>query len=109
MENNKRAEQFIPFDALKGFKEEIRRREKILVDKIILSEEDERKLNYYLLQIKVGLEVEIVYFKANEYIKINGIITYIDDIDKYIKIVKTKINVADILSIKSDSFILYEE
>ena len=48
MENNKRAEQFLPFDALKGFKEEIKNREKVLVDKIILSEESEKKLNYYL-------------------------------------------------------------
>lgn len=108
MENNKRAEQFIPFDALKGFKEEIRKREKVLVDKIVLSDEDERKLNYYLSQIKKGIEVKVVYFKANEYIELKGIVTYIDELNKYIKIVKTKIEIDNILSIESLSFIPYE-
>ena len=110
MENNdKRAEQFLPFDALKGFKEEIKKREKVLVDKIILSEEDEKELNYYLTQLHKGMEVQIVYFKSNQYIEVKGLVSFIDEINKVIQIVKTRINIDDILSIKSQSIIPYEK
>ena len=38
-----RARQFLPFDALKGFKEAIKERQKIKVEKIELSEEMPRR------------------------------------------------------------------
>ena len=107
MENN-RATQFLPFDALKGFKEAIKEKEKIKVDKIILSSEDEEKLSYYLGQVKKMMMVELIYYKSNNYIKIKGIVSQIDYINKTITIVKTKIKMEDILSIKSDEFIEYD-
>ena len=43
-----RARQFLPFDALKGFKEAIKKREKIKVDKIEISEDLAVELSYKL-------------------------------------------------------------
>ena len=40
MQNNDRAKQFMPFDALKGFKEEINKRKRVIVAKRELSEDD---------------------------------------------------------------------
>ena len=50
-----RARQFLPFDALKGFKQAIKEREKIKVDKIELSEEMANVISYKLRQIKKGM------------------------------------------------------
>ena len=53
MQNNDRAKQFMPFDALKGFKEEINKRKRVIVAKRELSEDDlqdckdEEKSNAY--------------------------------------------------------------
>ena len=47
-----RARQFLPFDALKGFKEAIKKREKIKVDKIEISEDLAVELSYKLSQIE---------------------------------------------------------
>ena len=40
-----RAKIFLPFDALKGLKEALREKEKILVDKKILSIEEKEKIS----------------------------------------------------------------
>ena len=44
MQNDERAKMFLPFDALKGLKEALREKEKILVDKKILSIEEKEKI-----------------------------------------------------------------
>ena len=48
MQNNDRAKQFMPFDALKGFKEEINKRKRVIVAKRELSEDFEGKRNSVL-------------------------------------------------------------
>ena len=50
MEN--RAKQFVPFAALKGYEEALRAKEKIVVEKIELSEEKKAELDYKLQQIQ---------------------------------------------------------
>ena len=47
-----RARQFLPFDALKGFKEAIKKRQKVKVDKIELSDEMAVELSYKLKKVK---------------------------------------------------------
>ena len=66
--NSKRAEQFLPFDALKGFKEAIKEKEKIYVDKIEPSEELIEKINFYLNKLERGMMVKIIYFSNNKYL-----------------------------------------
>ena len=49
MVNNKkvdRARQFLPFDALKGYKEAIQKKQTVIVDKKDISEDDAKALNY---------------------------------------------------------------
>ena len=108
MENNDRARQFLPFDALKGFKEALKEREINTVEKILLTEEKEKELSYYLSQTKRLMMVKIVYYNNSSYIEVKGIVTKIDLIDKSITIVKNKIYLKDILYIESNDFIPYE-
>jgi len=95
-----RAKIFLPFDALKGFQEALREKEKILVDKKILSQEEKEKISNKLLQIKKGMIIKIVYFDNHEYIELEGMVSKIDLTYQTLKIVTKEINFNDILNIK---------
>lgn len=97
-----RARQFLPFDALKGFKEAIKERQKIKVDKIELSEEMQEELSYKLKQIKKGMIIKVVHYKDEEYIETYGMVSEFNETFGYLKIVKTKIAFEDILNVAND-------
>lgn len=111
MKNNKldRAKIFLPFDALKGFKEELRKKEKILVEKKILSIEEKDKISKKITQIKKGVILKIIYYENNEYIEVEGMVSNIDMVYKTLTIVSKKINFNDILDIKGESLIEEDE
>ena len=106
MKNNaklERAKIFLPFDALKGFKEALREKEKVLVEKKILSIEEKEKISNKISQIKKGMIIKIIYFENNEYIELEGMVSSIDFVYQNLKIVKKEIKFNDILDIKSDT------
>ena len=94
-----RAKQFMPFDGLKGFKEEIKKRERIKVKKKEFFEEEAKILSEKLSSLKKGELVEIIHFSIDEYIKTKGIITKISKEEKYLVIVKTQIYFDNIIEI----------
>ena len=98
-----RAKIFLPFDALKGFQEALREKEKVLVPKKILSNEEKEKISNKLIQIKKGMIIKIIYFENDEYIELEGIVSSIDFVYKTIKIVKKEILFTDILDIKGEN------
>ena len=111
MKNNQkldRAKIFLPFDALKGLQEALREKEKILVDKKILSIEEKEKIAHKLLQVKKGMIIKVIYYENNEYIELEGIVSSIDYTYQYLKIVKKEISFNDILDIKNNE-IMEEE
>ena len=94
-----RAKQIIPFDALKGFKEALKEKEKIKVEKKELSEEEIKENSRILSIIKKRDMVKVNYFCQNEYLQIIGVVTKIDLILKELTIVKTRIKFEDIYQI----------
>lgn len=88
---SERAKQFMPFDALKGFKEALRAKEKLVVEKKELSDDDVYQLNEALSALKKGMLVEASYYADGEYILQKGIVTKLNKSLKYLVIVKTKI------------------
>lgn len=100
-----RARQFLPFDALKGFKEAIKERQKIKVEKPVLSEEMAIELSYKLNQVKKGMIVKIVHYDIEEYIETFGMVSEFSEVFNYLKIVKKKILFENILDIQSDEII----
>lgn len=94
-----RARQFLPFDALKGYKEAIMAKRKVVIEKKELSEDDAENLSYKFNQIKVGTIIKVIYFSNEEYVACEGMVSKIDLDNKVIQIVKTKINVNDIVNI----------
>ncbi len=102
MANSDRARQFMPYDALKGFKEEIKKREKIRVPKKELSPDGIEMLDYKLQQVKKGMMIKVIYFSNNEYLVLEGMVSNMDPIEHKITIVKETILIKDIYDITGE-------
>ena len=94
-----RAKQFVPFDALKGFREALAEKERILVPKIALSEEMMEELDRTLHNLIPGEMVSVVYFHNDEYVKITGIFVKVCESSRIMQVVNTKIPLDDIREI----------
>ena len=100
MEN--RAKQFVPFAAVKGFEEALRAKERIIVEKIELSEERKAELNFKLHQIKKNDIIKVIYFDKDEYVKIEGMVSRLDKDARVLQIVNTKILFDNIYDIEGE-------
>ena len=58
---SRRAQQFIPFAALKGYYELIEKKENEFQIKKEMSEETAKDLNYKFAQVKIGMEISVQY------------------------------------------------
>ena len=98
-----RAKQFLPFDALKGFKEALKEKEIVYVEKIELSEYEQELISEKLKTIIKGDRAYIKYYSNGQYKNVTEQIKYIDIINKKIILCDdTKINFVDILNIKKE-------
>ena len=70
MQNDRldRAKQFMPFDALKGFREAIRSKEIQVEGKTTIDEDNATNINNILNKLKVGLRIEVTYYEEYKYI-----------------------------------------
>ena len=73
-----RARQFLPFDALKGYKEAIVEKQRVIVSKKDLSEDDAKILDYKLNQVDVGMMINVIYYCENNYVLLEGMVSKID-------------------------------
>lgn len=103
MKISDRAKQFMPFASLRGFDQMVKEKEKVLIEKRELSEEESKELSEKLNGLKKGDLVSIIYFLFGEYKKTTGVITAIDLTLKNLTIVKTKIDFEDLYSIEKVS------
>ena len=100
MPRTDRASQFMPFAALKGFEAALREKERIEVEKVILSEEALDFLDYQLSLLKVGDMVTITYYDFGAYIQKTGLISKIRKDARYLTVVTTDISFDTIREIK---------
>ena len=96
MERADRAKQFMPFDALKGFREALAEKERIIVPKRELSEEQKAELDIKLQQIQKNDIITVEYFQNGEYQQVTGMVSRMDKTSRVLKIVNTKIAFDDI-------------
>ncbi|WOO37956.1 YolD-like family protein [Anaerocolumna sp. AGMB13020] len=109
MENNRskmdrgtRAKQFMPFDALKGFREAITEKERIIVPKRDLSEEQKDELERKIKQLKKKELITVEYFNNREYVQVTGMVTRIDAVSRTLDVVNTRIAFRDISSLRCE-------
>lgn len=104
--NIERANQFLPYNALKGFRAIIKEKEKIKVEKKDLSPDTCDELNCKILQVKPGMIIKIVYYSHDEYIALEGMVAKIDlEYSKSIQIVKEVIPINSIIEISGDKIV----
>ena len=99
MDRIQRAHIFSAFDALKGFREILHEKERIVVPKKSLSEDDYELLNYKVHQIKEQMIIGVTVYEYGEHIRVEGMVSKINLTTKIIQIVKKKINLNDIVDI----------
>ena len=98
-EKSERAKLYMPFAAVKGLDKALREKERILVDKIDLSEESKENISNYISTLKKGMIVKVVHYENMEYIETTGVISNIDFVYFNLTIVMKKINFDDIYKI----------
>ena len=79
-----RAKQFLPFDALSGFKEALKEKEIKKEAKIELSEDSLQELENKLNELEKGSIIKLKYYKNNRYIETIGTVAKIDYMRKKI-------------------------
>jgi hypothetical protein len=102
MDRQNRAKQFMPFDALKGFREAVAEKEKIIVPKRDLSEEEKEELDRKLRQIEKKDIITVDFFQNREYVQLTGMVSRVDITSRILGIVNTKIAFDDIINLQGD-------
>ena len=96
---SERARQFMPFSALKGFHALLKEKERVIIARKELSEEDLRELSEKIVLVKKGMMIKVVYFCEGEYVAAEGMVANIDLTFRKLTVVKTRISFDDILEI----------
>lgn len=104
MLREERAKQFMPFAALKGYPEALRKKEKRIVQKRELSEEHQEELDRKLHQVRKNEIITVVYFCNNEYLEQTGMVSKMDVKARVLYIVNTRILFDDIYDISGEHF-----
>ena len=103
MPRQQRAYIFQAFDALKGFRELLYEKERIVVEKRELSEDDLEMLDQKIHEVQQGDIIKIIYYDGKEYIQKTAAKIYLaeiqafdtwsdDEISMYIKLMEKYAN-----------------
>lgn len=94
-----RAKQFMPFSALRGLRTALAEKERIVVEKIELTEDRADELNRQMNNITAGSMISVVYYHDGEYVKLTGRVARLDESSRILQIVNTRISFDDLLEI----------
>lgn len=110
----RRAKQFAPFAALKGFGETIREKEFIYEKKRVLTEEKNNELDMKLKILKPGMEIQAEYFEEDEkrpgygqYHIVRGRVDFYDP-KGGLRIGNVEINIHNLSDLSGDNFEVLE-
>lgn len=96
---NRRAQQFMPFAALKGYYKLIEEKENDFEAKKELSEDRINNLNDKLSRLKIGDKISLKYYHLNKYKTIKGILIDIDMSKRCLFVDKEQIFINDIYEV----------
>lgn len=98
-----RAKIFLPYDTLKGLREALREKEKVIVNKKLLSEDEKRVLSDKLKQVQKKRLIKVIYYDGEEYVELEGLVSKVDlEYEHCLYIKKQRINFSDLLDISAD-------
>ena len=108
MSNSQRARIFAPYDALEGLFETMRAKEAVSAPRRELTDSGAEELNDKLLGLHTGELADVTYYRTyenrgrpvSEYTGIRGMVTHIDILKCFVRIVDTDIPFDDIIDIR---------
>lgn len=95
-----RARQFMPFAALRGFEELIRRQTEEPMPRHELSEYEAEQLSRRLARIEKGDLVRVRYYQTERYVTLEGMVSDIDFAARHLRVIKTNVPFDDLLQIE---------
>ena len=104
MPRSRRAKQFMPFDALRGLKEAIAAKERVIEPRRYPSEDTIAEINATLLGLHKGQIITVVYYGIYEqvYLQLTGPVTKVDSYWQNIQIGNTTIEFPEIDQLFTD-------
>ena len=104
MPRSRRAKQFMPFDALRGLKEAIAAKERVIEPRRYPSEDAIAKINATLLGLHKGQIVTVVYYGIYEqvYLQLTGPVTKVDSYWQNLQVGNTTIEFPEIDQLLTD-------
>ena len=100
MIREERARIFMPFDAITGFKEALKEKEKVHIARKELSDEVNEELSMKIKAIDINKIIQVTYYDGDKYIKIKGKVNKIDKLNRRIIISSKEINLFDVIGIE---------
>lgn len=94
-----RAAQFMPFAALTGYYDLVRRKERVRERRRDPGDEDEARISAELSRVRRGDLVRVVYYQTDAYVTVSGVVTGIDPVRRELSVVRTRIPFDDVWSI----------
>ena len=108
MDRENRAKQFMPFDALKGFREARAEKEREIAAKRDLSEERKAELDRKLHVLHKGDIITAEYFQNGAYMTETGRVTKIDKARKILRLEEQEIPFDNLFDLQGDVFAILE-
>ena len=111
MPRARRAKQFMPFDALRGLKEAIAAKERVIEPRRYPSEDAIAEINATLLGLHKGQIITVVYYGIYEqvYLQLTGPVTKVDSYWQNLQVGNTTIEFPEIDQLLTDiSITAYE-
>lgn len=101
MTRKERAKQFMPFDAMKGLQEALRAKEErhMRTQKREISQEDKERNSKVLSDVRKGMKISVDFWCAFHDVTLEGTVTAINFVYKFLKIDDCKINFDDVYKI----------
>ena len=98
MPRSRRAKQFMPFDALRGLKEAIAAKERVIEPRRYPSDDAIAEINASLLDLQKGQIITVVYYGIYEqaYLQLTGPVSKIDSYWSNLQIGNTVISFSEI-------------
>ena len=104
MPRSRRAKQFMPFDALRGLKEAIAAKERVIEPRRYPSEDAIAEINATLLGLHKGQIITVVYYGVYEqvYLQLTGPVTKVDSYWQNLQVGNTTIEFPEIDQLFTD-------
>ena len=106
MKREDRAKQFLPFDAMKGLGEAMRRQEELAErrERIEQGEEDAAEVSAVLSRLSRGDRVNVTFFREGQYLTRSGVVTVFDEVKRMLRVGEEWIAFDDLFAIEITAF-----